>query len=387
MISFSQLLIIVVLFALFFLIFKALTQKPKAAPPKKETPVAKKPPTTVSENIVVKPVINMSFTATSNTPSMDVFPIPDITKQPAYQAETIFLYWSLKGKAVGEVYPSYMKYKYGITDALEFHKSLIDNGFLEPASVADTLNSLTIPNLKDLLSKYQLKKTGKKSELIDRLIQFVPESDLNQIVNERQIYIPSSHGLDILESNKIFIQLHQNPDGNYNYDSYSYYARKSPNPLEYNDYIAQQTEDDEIEYRKTGKWGLLRNTYFSRYECYLGDNEDLATLYLLRTILMDICGVDSLGAIKSNISISDAYFFFAPGILKLIRKSDLYITDALIDEAYNTPLPVKFCTRNEFHTIINEILNNTLNEKYWINKLVNKANQFSQSLGDQRNLL
>lgn len=84
MISFSQLLIIVVLFALFFLIFKALTQKPKAAPPKKETPVAKKPPTTVSENIVVKPVINMSFTATSNTPSMDVFPIPDITKQPAY---------------------------------------------------------------------------------------------------------------------------------------------------------------------------------------------------------------------------------------------------------------------------------------------------------------
>ena len=59
---------------------------------------------------------------------------------------------------------------------------MLDRGFIRVASNETALNRLTIPELKDVLRQQNLKLTGKKSDLIDRILQNVDAEFLDQLL-------------------------------------------------------------------------------------------------------------------------------------------------------------------------------------------------------------
>lgn len=68
--------------------------------------------------------------------------------------------------------------KYAVSDVDKTLADLNRRGFIEQSPVFDSLNSEKSEDLKKILSKYGLPSDGKKSVLIERIRESVPEDDL-----------------------------------------------------------------------------------------------------------------------------------------------------------------------------------------------------------------
>ena len=85
---------------------------------------------------------------------------------------TIFL-WCSDGQPIkyDNEYVGYLKYQYNITNPSTFHRRMIAEGYLQKSDIETTLKSFLVPALKEYCERFELKKTGKKADIIKRLIQ------------------------------------------------------------------------------------------------------------------------------------------------------------------------------------------------------------------------
>lgn len=74
---------------------------------------------------------------------------------------------------------------------------LIKKDFLKKADAKESLQYLIIPDLKNILKTNNLKVSGKKQELIDRILLNLEEDVINQFINE-PIYVLSKKGLFVV---------------------------------------------------------------------------------------------------------------------------------------------------------------------------------------------
>ena len=70
-------------------------------------------------------------------------------------------------------YPRYFYYDFGIKSPSSFHKKLIREGYYSPSEISDILESMRISDLKIVLKNLNTTTTGKKSELINRILIIV----------------------------------------------------------------------------------------------------------------------------------------------------------------------------------------------------------------------
>lgn len=109
-----------------------------------------------------------------------------------------------------EHYPLYYAQEYGLTNPKLLHQQLIDEGFLVPSSIPQLLTTLKVSDLQQILRSYTLKVSGKKEELINRLLSNVAIEKLSPIFqNERPCYSLSDKGIDFLNKHKDYIRFHQ----------------------------------------------------------------------------------------------------------------------------------------------------------------------------------
>lgn len=112
---------------------------------------------------------------------------------------SLFLKWCKKHPRIlcAEQYPSYMNYSWGIENPLQFHKQLIQEGYLVKMDLNQKLNALKVVDLRDVLRSQNLPASGKKQELIDRILKY---ADLSLILHEdnREEYCLSPKALDYL---------------------------------------------------------------------------------------------------------------------------------------------------------------------------------------------
>lgn len=89
-----------------------------------------------------------------------------------------------------------------------FHKNVsvlvnrfIELGLLEKETIDDFLNRLTNDTLKDILRKRELKISGKKMELVERILSNVPKEDYAKMMDDNTYHI-SVLGKELLENYK-----------------------------------------------------------------------------------------------------------------------------------------------------------------------------------------
>lgn len=130
------------------------------------------------------------------------------SKNGLYVAEILLLDYCSNCIYPSSNYPAFWWYSYGIMNLSAAMESLMNRGFLKYATAAESLVSLTIPEIKGILASYNLATSGKKADLISRAQQCISEEELRKIFPEPK-YTLTELGKQELEENAYVPYMHR----------------------------------------------------------------------------------------------------------------------------------------------------------------------------------
>lgn len=130
-----------------------------------------------------------------------------------YPAEILLLEYCSKGAYPGPQngYPGFWWFEYGIRNVDVVLKNLEERGYIAFASVKESLNHLTISQLKELLMEHGESTTGKKAELVARVSATISEETL-LLAGVQPKYTLTEVGAQELSENAYVPYMHKAPN-------------------------------------------------------------------------------------------------------------------------------------------------------------------------------
>ena len=121
---------------------------------------------------------------------------------PLTYVEQIFLEYIANKEVINPSIAGYWTYEYNIDYKKTITKFLFQN-YISILEVYENLSVLKVSELKDILDKAGIKKTGKKQELINRIKTSIPKGQLKQYVGiARPIFSLTRKGKDLISTLK-----------------------------------------------------------------------------------------------------------------------------------------------------------------------------------------
>lgn len=319
----------------------------------------------------IKSIIGVK-TEIINTPSeLEVVPVEKIIKgmKPndagLYPHETLLLSYAPKYYIEGNSYPGFWWYKYGVRDVDKSLKSLSDRGFIQVGSLKSAIEKETAAVLKDVLRENNLKVSGKKAELVQRLLDEVPKEKLN-IIFTKYTYELTDAGKEVLEKEEYIPYIHR--QGIEDLDIWSLTKKVQDKPgYPYRDVIWGYLNERSMVHIKNKDFGLYRNCRFSMSEFIKEEGKiDNAFALLAEVIRYDLSGLSNGFSMQFMEIYVDGYFPYknsiitmAPGITSRVvdyqeKKvlSDNDLKKKLYDEMSKIKLPFSVFTGDECVEIV-----------------------------------
>lgn len=287
----------------------------------------------------------------------------NFTEIPKDYSNAVFLDY-VNGKKVGKTkddYYGYVEYDLGITDPVSKHKQLIAKGYLKEASLENYLNALKVTDLKVILKENNLKVTGKKADLIIRILENIDNNTLSEKYKDKFGYVLSEKGIKYLKDNENYVQLFKHKIYQITPAEFDKYSRKIGNNPKFNDVVKNIIESRIKKYDKENKFGFSRNEYHHLARLLDEENKKQEALENLITVLYyDLSGICTFSYInnKEHLYIyDDINRLIAPGIADYTYKLNQYYDRDMIKKAYDIELPFRLFDMYIFEMIINQILN------------------------------
>lgn len=133
----------------------------------------------------------------------------------------------LKGKEIGDGYIVAFMYEAKITNPERLDRWLLHNDYLRKPTIEETLSRYKVPELKGFLSKKGMKVTGKKAELIERLVSVLSDNDVKTLLDSDKRYYLSEKGLKHYYDNIDLYELHRNWKYQISLDRYFKYRKSN----------------------------------------------------------------------------------------------------------------------------------------------------------------
>lgn len=165
------------------------------------------------------------------------------SKHGLYPHEVLVLDYASSYYMGGNSFQGFWWYRYGVRDVDKYLLSLLDRGFLEVGDLQNAIEKENATVIKDELRKHGLKVSGRKDELVKRLMEEISHEELNtrfakrtyQLTElgkqalEEEGYVPYIHrhtleDLDIWSLNKI---IHEPPYMPYRDKIWGYLNKRS----------------------------------------------------------------------------------------------------------------------------------------------------------------
>ncbi|MEC5340775.1 SAP domain-containing protein [Enterococcus casseliflavus] len=108
-----------------------------------------------------------------------------------------------------QLFPGYFEYEYGIKNPKKQLEQFISNGLLRRKSPLDSLDKMSIPEIKQILVSYDTATTGKKVDLIKRIKNELSEVQATPFIT-KIMYEVTDEGNVILYKYKNVILTHEN---------------------------------------------------------------------------------------------------------------------------------------------------------------------------------
>lgn len=279
-------------------------------------------------------------------------------------------------------YPRYFYYDFGIKSPSSFHKKLIREGYYKLSEISDILESMKISDLKVVLRNLNATTTGKKSELIDRILTSVSPDQLMHILqsDNTEFYSLSDKGKKFIEKHADYILLFKHRD-KLRIEFEDYISAKKFLPGINNFYFVIQSilKDQEFENWKNNNYGSLAFAYQN-----MGDisseisNSEEALIYYLKSLYLQIVSANYQNLLLYKEGVYSKYDckkgFIKPYLSYLVMKiyelREFYSQDVL-DAAYKVfdhYFEFVLCDKETFGCLIKDIANNDFDNGQWINK-------------------
>ena len=311
----------------------------------------------------IQPSVNITVTAKTEFVHND----PDIPPLQGDYAKTIFLWAHTKAAPIraNDSYARYFLYECGIRNPSKYHRGLIAEGYFTEASVEQTLNSLKVTDLKEILSALGESTTGKKDALVWRIANNADTSLIEKYCPEK-LYMLSALGQSFLADHADYVMVHKHKNWGIGWQEYD--ARKVHGRSYYDNMWAIFNEQ-----LSRGPQDFGRTQYLFMYQLLNEEGKrEQALQMLLRVLYLDFSGVGILRYAdyyrrgfykqKEMREMFSVVIMFAPGIIDPIKDfADVY-TDEMITKVYEQHLPVQICDQKLFRSIVHSVLDGTYDQ-------------------------
>lgn len=250
-------------------------------------------------------------------------------------------------------FPRSFSYALHIYDPIKTQNSMLREGYLRKATPEEVLSTFTVDKLKSLLVQYGCPKTGKKADLVSRIIDYI---DLSQIDMPSMCCI-SEKGQTFIDEHKDLIKLAGNPYS-ITYDEYMVTKNSAHAHLGYNDIIwaVFQRRDNFA----AGNYGARRSNAYNRAEFLRRENRQQNALeFFLQALYYELN--DPTRIIPDYIKEFSTPDELEPSqvpttLLESIYQLKEYYSDELIERCIRyTDIPQPLIKRANFKRIIDDI--------------------------------
>jgi len=209
------------------------------------------------------------------------------SKQGLYPHEIMMLEYAPSFKTSGNSFQSFWYYQYSVTDPQSILDSLFNRGFIEVGDLRSALEKLKLPEIKEELKFLEQKLTGKKDELIDRLLENGNLASLNEKYRERYFAL-TSKGEQELKENQYVSYLHR-----HRYMTvWEMNQRIAQTHYPYRDILWGYFNEQSGVHFQEGNYGLYRNTRLHMHDFLLEEDKFKTALHLLiEVISFDLSGL------------------------------------------------------------------------------------------------
>jgi SAP domain. len=301
-------------------------------------------------------------------------------------AKAIFLWANSKKSQIkdNDDYPRYILYGCGIQNASDYHRELINEGYLQEDGFEVSLESLKQTELKEIASDLGVATSGKKADIAKRIANSGKADYLK--CQMPMTYSLSETGKSFVQENDDCIQLHRHKTWMIDWSEYKKIKQKLPEGTFY--YVCNEILLDRAAADKR-IFGRIEYLNLSKLEDEFGDARR-ALRYLLQVLYIDVSGVmghDSYAYYKQGIydkkMLKETFIsnvMLAPGIIDLIKKHKDHYEANIIDTLYTWKLPTMICEKPLFEDIVNSIFDGTFNNQFYSEQLKVRYEKFVDSL-------
>jgi len=256
-------------------------------------------------------------------------------------------------------------YRYGIRDVRVVIISLVKRGFLQIGDIRSALEKQKATALKEVLKTHKLNVSAKKAELVQQLLDNIPESELNEKFPKRT-YALTDLGEAALAEEAYISYIHRHCVGDLDIWSLNKMVHTQPY-MPYRDKLWGYLNQCSIQHIQDRNFGLYRNCRFNMSQFLYEEKKYRDALAMLaEVVFIDLSGIGN--SYDSQFLEIHAPFFFpyeeslatiAPGIISAIIScqkelgySDEKIRELLIEQMAKLSTPLQLFTIEECADIV-----------------------------------
>ena len=143
------------------------------------------PPFVKKEVVAKTPLDEISVEQDGPLPLSTLLKTATPSKQGLYPHEIMMLEYAPHFRTTHNNFQNFWYWQYSVTEPQAILDSLFERGFTEVGDLRSALEKLKLPEIKEELKLINQKVTGKKAELIDRLMEFGDLAALGKKYSER----------------------------------------------------------------------------------------------------------------------------------------------------------------------------------------------------------
>ena len=193
-------------------------------------------------------------------------------------------------KTSGNSFHNFWKWNYSVLDPQSVLDSLFERGFICRGDATSALKRFVVADLKVLLAQKSAKTTGKKDELISRILETYSREELEVTIPDRN-YVLTELGQQELKENEYVPYLHRHHYMSV-WEMNIMLHTNNPSHLRYRDIIWRELNKQSGEHFQNFDFGLYRNTRLSMHDFLVEEKKFKTALHLLcEVISFDLSGL------------------------------------------------------------------------------------------------
>lgn len=259
-------------------------------------------------------------------------------------------------------YPVYFMRECRISNPKKLHTSLIENGYLGFPNIYEFLQTYRMPELKIMAESIGCEKSGRKSELIKRIIDNLPFQDIENLIKQSELFSLTEKGQLFLQNNFDLVELHIHYKYNISLSEFIRNRFIGNRRRSFNDNVYNIISNRIYNNTLNQAYNLLEADYCSLYEITLSEGRyDIAIKDYITSLYLRTCCIRTASyTFYAEHDFSYKIIFTSNTATKMVELADFYSPN-IIDNIYKEILfPPSFLSKEEFISAIADMISETM---------------------------